>query len=451
MARRRYGAWLTAVLLVVGALCVAYLSTRFGYVADLTAGDRVSIPAPSQTLLKQLHGPVKITCYASPGSGLRPTVAAFIARYQRFKPDMTLRFVDPEQDPAAMRQQGISVDGELLVAYGKRSQRIDQLSDTVFGNALARLARGRERIVAFVNGDGERRAHGKANADLGTFVAQLEATGIRAVDLDFSHVTAVPQDTDLVVLASPLLALPAGSVQALVQYVADGGNLLWLTEPDQRDLGLAALAKALGVRSLPGTLVDGAGSAVNRGDPSFVVETSYPDSSLTRGFTLMTIYPRVVALAQDSGSAWRLQSILRSSAKSWNETGHIPQPGDASAPISLDPAQGELRGPLDFGFALSRLSPSPVQQQQRVVVIGDGDFLSNSFLGNGGNRAFGDRVVEWLLGDDAMMNVAPRGAPDRHLRVSQTQLNVLGIGFLVVLPLLLLLIGAGIVWRRKRR
>jgi ABC-type uncharacterized transport system involved in gliding motility auxiliary subunit len=84
------------------------------------------------------------------------------------------------------------------------------------------------------------------------------------------------------------------------------------------------------------------------------------------------------------------------------------------------------------------------------VVIGDGDFLSNSFLGNGGNRALGERVFDWLLGDDALVDLPPRGAPDRVLRLSQAGLDALGIGFIVGLPLLLLIAGGFIAWRRRR-
>ena len=43
------------------------------------------------------------------------------------------------------------------------------------------------------------------------------------------------------------------------------------------------------------------------------------------------------------------------------------------------------------------------------------------------------------------------GAPDRLLDISQSELNALSFGFLIVLPLLLLLIGGLIAWRRRRR
>ena len=85
-----------------------------------------------------------------------------------------------------------------------------------------------------------------------------------------------------------------------------------------------------------------------------------------------------------------------------------------------------------------------------MVVIGDGDFLSNTFLGNGGNRALGERIFDWLLGDDALVNLPQRGAPDRLLQITQAQLSSVTLGFLVALPVLLLLIGGFIVWRRRR-
>jgi ABC-type uncharacterized transport system involved in gliding motility auxiliary subunit len=267
--------------------------------------------------------------------------------------------------------------------------------------------------------------------------------------LNFAQVTAVPEHTDLVVLASPSLALPPGAVQALVAHVQNGGNLLWLTEPANDDFGLKPLADALGVRVLPGVLVDGSGSALGLHDPRLIALGDYPPQAITRGFTLTTLFPQASALAKVTQGDWAVAPFLRSGAQSWTEF----QPIDNNKPsdIRFDADAGELKGPLDFGFALSRLSPSPDKSEQRAVVIGDGDFLSNTFLGNGGNRALGERVFDWLLGDDKLVELPPRGAPDRLLDISQTELNVLSFGFLIALPLLLLLIGGLIVWRRRRR
>jgi ABC-type uncharacterized transport system involved in gliding motility auxiliary subunit len=146
-----------------------------------------------------------------------------------------------------------------------------------------------------------------------------------------------------------------------------------------------------------------------------------------------------------------VKPILRSSDKSWNETGHIPKAGEAADTIRQDADAGEIAGPLDLGFALSRISPRPDKKEQRVVVIGDGDFLSNSFLGNGGNREFGQRVFDWLTGDDDQISVPDKSAPDRALSLTQAQLGAISVVFLVAVPLVLAASGLLIGWRRRRR
>jgi len=101
---RRLDGWLFALvlLLVVGA--IGYLSTRYFHEADWTANGRSSLSAESRAVLATLDGPVEIVSYANPQGDLRQTVAGYLQRYQQVKPDLTLRFVDPQLDPAKMRE-----------------------------------------------------------------------------------------------------------------------------------------------------------------------------------------------------------------------------------------------------------------------------------------------------------------------------------------------------------
>ena len=437
-----------AVLLVAAALCVAFLSTRFGWQHDFSYAQRSSLDARTVELLHRLDAPVTIVSYSGQDAQLRAAIADFVARYQHIKPDISLRFVDPDADPAATRAAGITIDGELDIRYKEHNEQLKVLTEREFDNALVRLARTRVRLAAFLAGDGERKPDGKANADLGNFGALLTEQGVRTMILTLTAGMHIPQNVDVLVLASPQLPLAAPVVAEIDDYLGRGGNFLWLVEPGQ-DMGTGALAKALSLRVLDGTVVDGAGAAFGIGDPSFVALTKYPASAITRDFSLTTLFPQSVALGVVSGTQWKVQSLLRTSAKSWTRLGPIPQQGD-TATIAYDADKSEIPGPLDIGVALSRLSPGPDKAEQRVVVIGDGDFLSNAFLGNGGNREFGQRVFDWLLADDALIDIPDKGAPDNRLRISQRALGVIGLGFLIVLPLLLAIIGGSIWWRRRR-
>ncbi len=446
--RERIGHWLFTVLLLTAAVMLAFLSTRFGWQHDFSYAQRASLSTQTEALLHLLDAPLSITSYSARDNELRGAIADIIARYQHIKPDISLVFVDPDADPAATREAGIAVNGELVIRYKGRSEQLKVLTERELDNTLLRLSRARERLVAFLSGDGERKPDGEANADLGNFGALLKAQGVRAIPLTLDSGTQIPANVDLLAIASARVKIAPEIVRHLVDFLDRGGNLLWLTEPGD-DVGLDALARALSVRILAGQAVDGTGAVYGIGDPSFVAISTYPQNAITSDFSLVTVFPQAAALAAIADSQWQLTPLLRTSVKSWTETGPIPKQGDPTT-ISYDPARNEIPGPLDLAFALSRLSPSPTRREQRAVVIGDGDFLSNSFLGNGGNREFGQRVFDWLLEDDALIQIPDKGAPDRQLRLSQGALSVIGVGFLIGLPLLLLIAGTAIWWRRRR-
>lgn len=433
------------VLLVVMATALAFLSTRWGIERDISRSQHSSLDHASVAVLEQMPGAVTVTSYARPGGELRPIVTRFFDRYQRVKPDLQLRFVDPDADPAAMRELGIQLDGELDLAYRDHRERLQVLSEAEVSGALLRLARQRTRMVAFLEGHGERQPMGDNHGDLGRFMSTLANQGIRSAPLPLAASGAIPRNTDLLVIATPRAAPEAATMRLILDWLADGGNLLWLVEPGD-PTAHGDLAQALSLMILDGTVVDGHGAALGIGDPSLVAIDTYPAHPITANFGLPTLFVQAVALGQRADAQWHAQPLLRTSAQSWTETG--PLSGVDS--VRHDSAD-EIPGPLDIGFALSRLSPRPDHGEQRAVVIGDGDFLSNSFLGNAGNLEFGQRVFNWLLADDGLIEIAPRHVPDRDLQLSQGQLNLIGFLFLIGLPGVLAIGSTVLRWRRRRR
>lgn len=444
------GRLLHALLCLAAAALIGFLSTRFGFRQDWSAAQSASLAPQTVELLARLDQPVDVVSYASDGGTLRTAIAAFVQRYQLHKSDISLSFVDPAADPAAMRELGVRIDGEIELRYRGRSERLQRLDEKHFSSALLRLSRTQERVVAFLSGHGERKPDGDGNADLGQFTQLLLAQGVRSVPLVLGSGAKVPDNTDLLVIANPRVTVAAPVVAEIADWVERGGALLWLTEPGE-NAGLDALAQALSVRVLPGLLVDGSGASLGLTDPSFVALSQYPPHPVSKGLELTTLFPQAAALAQLATPRWQLQPLLRSSAQSWSETGAMPKAGDTGATIRYDENSDEMRGPLDLAFALQRLSPRPDKREQRAAVVGDGDFLSNQFLANGGNRELGQRLFNWLLADDGLIEIAERGAPDRLITLSQTRLSLIGLGLLLVLPLLLAIGGGVLAWRRRRQ
>jgi ABC-type uncharacterized transport system involved in gliding motility auxiliary subunit len=427
---------------IIGML--AWLSTQYVYQADWTSGARNTISEDTRRLLDSLDEPVNITAYVGANEVLRAQIRNLIGSYQRFKDDIRLEFINPDTVPEQVRELGITSGGALVISYRGSSENIQALGEQQLTNALLRLSRREERRIVFVSGHSERAPFGEINSGLGIFAAELERKGLRLQTINLAE-AAIPSSTNLLVLASPRVELLPGEVAALQDYLEHGGNLLWLTEPGTLQ-SLEPLADQLGLLLLPGKVVDAGSAMFGVENPGFVVVTGYPNHAITREMSTVSVYPEAAALEINDTTAWDVTPLLTTLARSWTELGKL------EGEIRFDENSDERAGPLDIGVALTRKKPGGAEdEQQRVVVIGDGDFLSNTYLGNAGNLGLGLNIVHWLSHDDAFIDIRVRAAPDTTLVLDKTTTAIIGIGFLIGLPVLLLFSGVTIWLRRRRR
>ncbi|HEY9198062.1 MAG TPA: DUF4350 domain-containing protein [Gammaproteobacteria bacterium] len=450
-------------LFLAGIGLLAWLSTQYVHQTDWTADGSNSLSADSLRLLDTLKKPVQITAFARENDTLRKQIREMVARYQRGKADLTLEFVNPDKEPERIRELGVTLDGELRVTYDGRSERVQELSEQAITNALLRTARQGERWISFLAGHGERDPLGKANHDLGAFGADLQRKGLKVQTLNLAQNPQIPDNTRLLVIAGPQAALLPGELDLIRGWLDRGGNLLWLTDPGE-NAGLEKLAEYFGIETLPGVIVDATTQLFGIENPDFVLVTEYPAHPITRELRLMSLFPRTAALEWNRKEGWDGQPILSTLERAWTETGEL------SGEIRFDAGGEERAGPLDIGFAFTRPRNTDAQNadapdagsadtetgtdasvaEQRVIVIGDGDFLSNAYLGNGGNTDLGLNLVNWLSNDDDFIAIRAKTAPDQSLNLSTAAQTTIALGFLIVLPLAL--IGSGLfIWLRRRK
>ncbi len=429
-----------ALLLLTVVGLSMWLSRDYHAQFDWTHNRRNTLSEASRNLLKTLDKPVHLSAYARDTEGVRQNIAELVARYQKYKNDIALEFVNPDTDPARTRAAGVRLDGELVVEYGERKENLSQLSEEALTNVLARLGRGGERWVVFVAGHGERSPDRQANHDLSSWAGQLNKRGLKTRSVALGGNTAIPQNTSVLVIASPRVKFLAGEIKQIEQYLARGGNLLWLSDPGPLQ-GLERVAESLGVEFQRGMVVDPASQSLTGSAANFIVVTRFGAHPAVQGFDLMTLFPEVAGLSVLPPKGWEQQVIIDTAPSAWLET------GASTGKVRFDPGQ-DIRGPVNIAVSLTRKRE---EREQRVAVIGDGDFLSNSFLGNGGNLELGMNLVNWLGSDDAYINVPVRTAPDLSLTLSRTAQIGIVLGFLVVLPVGLLASGIVIWWRRRKR
>jgi ABC-type uncharacterized transport system involved in gliding motility auxiliary subunit len=440
--------FLVLLVSITGAL--AWLSTQYSFDADWSKSGRNTLSEASTVLLDQLDSPVSITSYATEDENIRRSVTSIIKRYQRHKSDLTLTFVNPDLVPDEIRTLGIRLNGELLIKYKDQQETLKNINEQSITNALQRLARSGERWLVFLEGHGERKAHGTANHDLGNWVQQLEAKGFKAQTHTLAQKPQLPDNTRVLVLAGPQVNLLPGEVNLIKQYVTKGGNLLWLTDPGDQH-GLAPLAKALGINFEPGSIVDPTTQILGLNDPRFALIASYPPHDITKNIETLTLYPQAVGFKLMPPPGWTSHNLLTTDTRSWSETGKI------AGSVKFN-AGSDVAGPLTIGVALTRTIPvsdtqadSGKSTTQRVVIIGDGDFLSNAYLGNGGNLRMGINVINWLSHDDNFIDIPLKMASDRSLQLSPLAQGLIGIGFLLVIPLTFAGAGFFVWWSRRKR
>jgi hypothetical protein len=436
------------LLLLAAALLLAWLSVRQVAHWDWTDEQSNGLTAETQALLQHLEQPLRLTSFAPDEARLRRAIGHLLERFSRAAPDrVRIEFVDPQRHPQRARAAGIEKAGELLLDYAGRQERLQTLSEGHIQLALQRLLGRSERWIGALSGHGERTLLGHANHDLGDFGRALENRGYRLQTLDLAHTAQLPENLGLLLIAGPQTVLPATEVQRLRAYVKRGGHLLWLLDSDGL-FGLDGLAHDLGLTLLPGKVVDANVREFGVDDPTVALVSRYPQHPATQGFDLISLFPRTAALEMAPNTDWQATALLRTQPRSWNETGPV------QGQVRRDPAQGERAGPLTIGFALERslASAEGAPRQQRVVLVGDGDFLANAFVASAGNQALGLRLIHWLMQQQSPATPAPvaAGKASAPLRITRAMAWTLGLGALLLAPLSLLLTG-WLIHRRRQR
>lgn len=444
VAGAQTAAFVVLLFAIVGML--AWLSEHYKVRWDWTAANRNTLTEPSRALLPRLDDAIEITAYVREEPVIRQSILQLLERYQRYKPDITLRFVNPDLVPDEVRARNISAEGEMVVSYRQREEHVKLATEEALTTALEKLARADTRWITYLSGRGERDLLGIASYDLGKLGAQLQRQGFKLHELSLRDTGDIPAEAAMLVVSPGREALPGNEVDAMLRYLNRGGNLLWLAEPGP-SRGMDPVADALGIVFEPGVLVDPTTQILGISHPAFVPVSAYPSHVITKNLKLVTMYPHAAGISWSQPPGWQTRGILSTGLRAWSET------GDLSDELHFDDAV-DVSGPLDIGIAMQRTVAAGDQRgadtKQRVIVIGDGDFLSNAYLGNGSNLDLALNVFNWLADDETLIDIPARRAPDLSFELSRSGAALIRFGSMFGLPALLL--GTGFfIWHRRRR
>jgi len=293
--------------------------------------------------------------------------------------------------------------------------------------------------VMYVTGHGEPALDGQKNFDLANFGQQLTNKGFHVTSLNLAVAQDVPDNVNVLVLTAPGAAWQSGEVAKVKSYLARGGNLLWLI--DQTPLhGLEPIAEYLGLILTPGIVIDPVAKGLG-GQATTAIGYAYGIHPITENFAYNTAFPFVRQIAtRPENSDWHTTQLVQVAQRGWVATGKLDKE------LRFD-KQRDVPGPITVAVALER---KVKDKDQRVAVFGGSSFLANMYIGNETNLDLGVNVMNWLAQDENLITVQPRSGPDSQLHLTQGAVNLIGVGFLLLLPAAFLFTGGMVWWRRRK-
>ena len=443
---------------------LAWVSNHYSYQFDLTANKRHSLSSNSVDLLNTLDGAVTVHAYTT-DDVTRQAINEIITRYQRIKTDFRLRLLNPDIDIEQVQKDGVVMNKPFafVIHYNGRMEHIDSLSEQSISNALLRLNRRENQQVVFLSGHGERDIDGTDNRAYATLKSQLSDMGFNLQTVNLLE-NSLPENTRLLVIAAPANPYLAGEVEHIVKYIDAGGNLLWLTDPGEL-FGLDKIATSFGLQLQDGIIIDNnteLRQTLGIEHPAIIPVTEYFPHIITNTIRYNTLFPLargISPLSNDNTvNNWQAEALFNSTGKSWSEAGGLKEEmvfntseGDVAGPVTMAVALHRPRSSRIDGVQAGQHDDATASGSQRMVVVGDSDFLSDTYIGAGANLNLGLNIFNWLIGDDDFISVEVKPAADTKLILDEAQLVIIGFGFFLIIPIVLLVIGFRIWYVRKNR
>ena len=461
----RYGAIASVSVLVVLGILVAvnYLSVKQNKRWDLTANRQYSLSEQTVKLLRGLTSPVKFVVFEQEANMER--FKPRLNEYQYNSKQVSIEYIDPDKKPVQAKEYEIQAYGTVVVDYMGRRERVTTDSEQDLTGALVKVLNPKEKRVYFLAGHGEKDPTNTDRLGYSSIIDTLRRDNYQWERLIIAQTNSIPDNATVLILAGPKTDLLEGEVELIRQYLTNKqGKLLVMLDPPEDFKKpmtfprIDALLKEWGVNATNTMVVDVSGLTKVASIP--VAAPPYPNHAITDRFQLITMFPtaRAVVPLMGAPSDRTAQPFVQTAARSWAETNFASL--EDTQKLAPETDQGDITGPVTLGVAVAVPAKADAgakkegeqrSPETRVAVIGDSDFVANSYLGIEGNGDLFMNTVNWLAQQESLIAIRPKEASDRRLTMTANQMSSVAWMSIVVVPALVL--GAGVVtwWRRREK
>jgi ABC-type uncharacterized transport system involved in gliding motility auxiliary subunit len=431
--------------LVLGILVIVnFLAARHSQRWDFSETQHFTLAPQTLKVLRGLTREIKITVFSQDRSQGSNTYRDLLDSYRAHSDKVKVEYVDPERRPGVARQYGITRVDTAIIESGTQTTRITSPSEAEITGALIRVSKDTKKRLLFLEGHGERSIVDQERGGLSVAKEALIKQGYEVGALSLLQETAVPADAAVLVLAGPRRPVTKEEKERLAKYVAEGGRLLILLDPETQS-DLDDLLGQWGLEAGRGVLVD-LQDRLAQGDLTALMVRTFTEHEITQDFTFAVLFPvsRHLVFHEDRGKDWDFVPLARTSARSWAET-------DAKGNVVSFSAKEDVQGPLPLAAALTpKKAPEEGKRRAAIVVVGNSSFASNAYVNFPGNTDFLLHALGWLAEERELISITPKEPAFRPFIPNPAQERVLLYVQVLALPLMTFLWGMT-VWRKRRR
>lgn len=415
---------------------------------DMTE-DKSNTLAP-ETLQALATLPGKVTAIAFYSASLDSSSAdELLSKFKtNSKGNFDYTFVDPDLDPVAAREAGITGDGKIMLQMGETKEIASFASETELTRTLIRLISPEPRVVYFLQGHGEPALEASGELSFSVAKQTLESKNYTVNTLNLISTNSIPEDALSIIVAGPLKPLTREEVTLLKDYVNKGGSLVVMEDPlfftefgDSPDPLANYLASDWGIALNNDIVID----LVNSQNPFQAISSQYSDThpitqNLTQNYIVILPQARSIGITAEKENVTQTPIILTTD-QSWGETELVAEETPAFNPETDRP------GPLNLAVAGEN-----TETKGRVVVFGNSVYATDDAFDAYGNGNIFINSVDWAAEQEDLLNITPRQSITRTLRqIENWQLIIMVIMAVFVLPGFVVFAGVSSWLARRKR
>lgn len=447
----RYVAYATVyVLVVLTAVVIAnFLANRHDKSYDATSNKRYSLSEQTAKIVKGLKQDGTITYFDQ--STRFPRAKDLLGEYSSLSPKIHVDYVDPDKKPQETREAGVTNYGTAIVQVGGSKEEAKSFTEEGITGAIIRTLKHTTRTVCFVAGSGEHQIDDSDRNGYSKFKDLLSKDNYVAKPVDLLQKAEVPGDCTVLVVGGPTHDYQQPEVDALKKYVEDGGRALLMLDPPLKigramtsdNDALTSLLQGWGVTAQKDLILDlnPIGQLLGVG-PQVALVRTYDSHVIVDGMKgSETGFPLSRSLEIKNGDKTSVQKLFSSSDTSL-ATSNLSSP-------AVDPNDPKnKKGPLTLAAAAT-YNTGKQDAQGRFVVVGSSSWAANSFMGFQGNSDLALNAVDWLSSDEDLISIRPKEQEDRRITMTRSQRNVVTLTSQFLLPLLVIVVGVSVWWKRR--